>query len=103
MLSVWVMRSLLVALDVVLAAARASAQPAPDLPVDAATRSRVIEGALATLSRYYLFPDVAAKVSIEVRRRVAAKQYDGLTSGRAFAERLTRDLRALNHDPHLGV
>jgi hypothetical protein len=97
------MRSLLVVLVLVVTLSRASAQPAADLQVDAATRSKVIEGALAALTRYYVFPDVAAKISIEVRRRVATRKYDGLTSGRAFAQRLTDDLRAINRDPHLGI
>lgn len=97
------MRSLLAVLVLLSAMSRASAQPAPDLPVDAATRSKVIEGALATLTRYYVYPDVAAKINTEVRRRVAARKYDGVTSGRAFAELLTSDLRSVNHDQHIGV
>jgi len=66
-------------------------------------RSKLIERTLATLTRYYVFPDVAAKINIEIRRRVAAKKYDGVTSGRAFAELLTHDLRVVNHDQHIGV
>src|ERR1044071_2926212 len=97
------MRSLLAVLVLLSAMSRASAQPAPDRPVDAATRSKVIEGALATLTRYYVYPDVAAKINTEVRRRVAARKYDGVTSGRAFAELLTSDLRSVNHDQHIGV
>src|SRR4051794_26135856 len=97
------MRSLLVVLVLLVAVSRASAQPAPDLPVDAATRTKVIEGALAVLTRYYVFPEVAAKINIEVRRRVATRKYDAVTSGRAFAELLTNDLRAVNHDKHIGV
>ena len=103
MLSVSAMRSWLVVLVLVMVGLRASAQPAPDLPVDAATRSKVIEAALATLNRYYVFPGVAAKINTEVRRRAAARAYDKVTSGRAFAELLTRDLRTVNHDPHIGV
>jgi hypothetical protein len=87
----------------VVTLSRASAQPAADLQVDAATRSKVIEGALAALTQYYVFPDVAAKINIEIRRRVAAKKYDGVTSGRVFAEILTNDLRAVNRDKHIEV
>jgi hypothetical protein len=102
-ISVSAMRPLLIVLVLLVALSRASAQPAPDLPVDAATRTKVIERALATLTRYYVFPEVAAKIDSEVRRRVAAKKYDGVTSGRAFAELLTNDLRVVNHDMHIGV
>lgn len=103
MLSVSVMRSLLVAFVLAVAVSRAGAQPPSDLPVDAATRNKVIEGALAALTRYYVFPDVAAKINSEVRRRVAARKYDAVTSGRAFAELLTNDLRMVNHDQHIGI
>src|SRR5262245_37840692 len=102
-LSVSEMRSLLVVIFLLAAMSRASAQPAPDVPIDAATRSKVIEGALAALTRYYVYPDVAAKIRTEVRRRVAAKKYDGVTRGRALAELLTSDLRSVNHDQHLAV
>jgi hypothetical protein len=97
------MRLLLAVLVLLVAISRAGAQPAPDLPVNAATRTKVIEGALAVLTRSYVFPDIAAKINLEVRRRVAAKKYDAVTSGRALAELLTNDLRAVNHDKHIGV
>jgi hypothetical protein len=39
--------------------------------VDASTRSKVVESVLATLSRYHVFPDVAAKVNTGIHWRVA--------------------------------
>ncbi|HWO25138.1 MAG TPA: S41 family peptidase [Kofleriaceae bacterium] len=88
-----------------LALARpAAAQPAgPDLTLDAATRAKVIDASLAALTRYYVFPEVAGKMAAEIRRHVAAKKYDALTSARAFAEALTTDLRAVSRDKHLRV
>jgi hypothetical protein len=82
----------------------AAAQPAgPDLKVDAAARAKVIEGSLAALTKYYVFPDVAGKMEAAIKRHVAAKKYDALTSARAFAEALTADLRAVSRDKHLRV
>lgn len=92
-----------------VAAGSASAQPrrpgppGPDLTIDAATRTKVIEGALAALAKAYVFPEVAAKMQAEIRKHAAAKKYDSITSARAFAETLTTDLRAVSRDKHLRV
>lgn len=97
------MRPLLVLL---LLSATALAQPrggGPDLPIDAATRTKVIEGSLAALTKLYVFPDVAAKMSEAIKKHVAAKKYDRVTSARAFAEVLTADLRAVSRDKHVAV
>lgn len=86
------------------AASTAAAQPAgPDLKIDAAARATVIEGSLAALNKYYVFPDVAAKIELEIKKLVAAKKYDALTSAQAFAEALTTDLQAVSHDKHMRV
>ena len=80
--------ALLVALSVVSPVA---AEPEPDLTIDAATRSKVIEGSLAALTKSYVFPDVATRIGAAIRKHVAAKKYDALTSARAFAEVLTTE------------
>jgi len=69
----------------------AAAQPEPDLTIDAATRSKVIDGSLAALERYYVFPEMAKKIGAEIRKRVAARKYDQLARARAFAAALTTD------------
>ncbi len=92
-------------LPIVLAAAQpAVAQPGPepDLVIDAATRTKVIEGSLAALTKYYVFPDVAVKIDAEIRKQVAAKKYT-MTSAKAFALALTTDLQAVSHDRHMRV
>lgn len=102
------MRSLLLVvttLAITLALARpAAAQPSgPDLKLDPAARAKVIEGALAALAKGYVFPEVAAKMEAEIKKHVAAKKYDTLTSARAFAQALTTDLQAVSRDKHLRV
>jgi hypothetical protein len=74
-----------------------------DFKIDAAARQRVIEGASAMLNEFYVFPDTAKKMEEAVRARQKAGEYDSITNGDAFAEKLTADLREVSHDKHLGV
>jgi peptidase S41-like protein len=89
---------------VLAAAASAGAQPKqPDIQIDAAVRTQVIDASLAALQSRYVFPDVAAKIETAIRERVKAHAYDRVTSGTAFAEALTKDLQAVSHDKHMRV
>lgn len=73
----------------------------PDMALTPALRQEVIEGTISRLNATYVFPDVARKMEAALRRHEANREYDGMTSARAFAEKLTRDLRAVSHDLHL--
>lgn len=97
------MRSPIIALATLCVVLPAAAQPEPDLKIDAAARTKVIEGSLAALAKNYVFPEVAKKIDAEIRKHVAARKYDQLTSGRAFAAALTADLQAISHDRHMRV
>ena len=80
------------------------AQPEqPDLTIDAATRTQVIDGILKRLNDSYVFPDVAKKMDQSIRERVDKKEYDQITSAKEFATKLTNDLQAVSHDKHLRV
>jgi C-terminal processing protease CtpA/Prc len=72
-------------------------------PIDAATRTRVIDGVLTELNKSYVFPDVAKKMETAIRERAKKGEYDSLTDGKAFAEKLTEDLRAICQDKHLRI
>ena len=57
------------------------AQPEqPDLTIDAATRTQVVDGILKRLNDSYVFPDVAKKMEQSIRERVAKKEYEQITS-----------------------
>ena len=85
-------------------AAAACAQPEqPDLTIDAATRTQVIDSILKRLNESYVFPDVAKKMEQSIREHVAKKDYDQITSAKQFATTLTNDLQAISHDKHLRV
>jgi retinol-binding protein 3 len=87
-----------------LSAANAFAQPEqPDLTIDAATRTQVIDGMLKRLNDSYVFPEVAKKMEQSIRERVDKKEYDQITSAKQFATQLTNDLQAVSKDKHLRV
>lgn len=79
----------------------ASAQTAPTL--DAATRAAVLEGALKALNENYVFPEMAKQMDAAIRARMQRGEYDQITSGAAFAAKLTDDLREVCRDKHLRV
>lgn len=82
----------------------AFAQPEqPDLTIDAATRTQVIDAILKRLNDSYVFPDVAKKMEQSIRERVDKKEYDQITSAKQFATTLTKDLQAVSNDKHLRV
>lgn len=98
------MTKLALALCFVVAIAPASVSAAPDAPpadlvIDAATRAQVIDVIVAAVRDRYVFPALADKLASALRGHA----YDRITSARAFADALERDLQAVGHDKHLGV
>lgn len=75
----------------------------PDMTIDAATRTAVIDGILKNLNDSYVFPEVAKKMEQAVRDRVAKKEYDQITSAKTFAETLTRHFQEVSRDKHLRI
>ena len=75
----------------------------PDLTIDTATRSAVIEGALKKLNDNYVFPETAKKMEQDVRERIGRKEYDQITSAKALATTLQNHLQEVSHDKHLRV
>jgi retinol-binding protein 3 len=74
-----------------------------DFRIDAATRDRVIEGAIAKLNESYVFPETATKMGDAVRARQKRGEYNAVTNGATFASMLTEDLQEVSHDKHLRV
>src|SRR5438552_67026 len=75
----------------------------PDITIDAATRTQVIEALVKELNEKYIFPEVAKQVEKNLRDRLARKEYDNITSAAAFGKMLTDNLREISHDKHLNV
>jgi hypothetical protein len=73
------------------------------LKIDAATRARVIDGAIVQLSESYVSPESAKKMADAVKARQKRGEYDSVTDGDAFAKMLTDNFREVSHDKHLRV
>lgn len=74
-----------------------------DFKIDAATRARVIAGAIAYLDSNYVFADVATKMGSAVKARLERGEYDDVSNGISFAQLLTEHFREISHDLHLRV
>ncbi len=107
-------RNLRSALGLALAVAAVAAVPAtaqvlpgrldgPDGTVDATTRAAVIDQLVDSMNRRYVFPDKAKETAQAIRRRQQRREYDRITSARAFADSLTAHVQAVTHDLHLRV
>lgn len=73
------------------------------LKIDAAERTRVIDGAVSNLNEFYVYPDTARKMSDALRAHQKNGDYDSVTDADAFADLLTSHLEQVSHDKHLHV
>jgi len=71
--------------------------------IDAAARTRVIDGAIAQLNEFYVFPETAKKMGDLVKSKQKKGDYDSITDGDAFAKKLTDNFQEVSHDKHLRV
>jgi len=92
------------ALSATFPGAPARAQrPAEPPPLDAGLKSTIVERVSGALLDVYVFPDVAQQMVDLLRQNLGSGDYDQLRTLPAFTARLTRDLRSISHDLHLGV
>ena len=75
----------------------------PDLPIDAATRSAVVESLAHQLDTRYFDAARGAALARTLRERDRAHAYATIASSAALAERLNADLGTDSHDKHLHV
>jgi C-terminal processing protease CtpA/Prc len=75
----------------------------PDMTLDAATRTQVIEGVIKRFNQSYVFPEVAKTMEQSVREQMRKGEYDKITSAQMLAETLTANLRQVSKDTHVGV
>jgi hypothetical protein len=101
--SLTILASLVLLVLQLSAVAVAQGPEQPDLTIDAATRTQVIDGVLKRLNDSYVFPETAKKMETAIRDRVSKKEYDQITSAKEFATKLTSDLQAVSNDKHLRV
>ncbi len=75
----------------------------PDLPLDAATRSAVVEQLARELDTRYVDVARGAALARTLRSRLQGHAYDAIATSAALADRLNTDLAADSHDKHLHV
>ena len=69
--------------------------------LDAAQRQRVIQAAVANLTKYYIDPDVAQKMAGALLAHEKSGDDNAAADGQVFADLLTRQMTSVSHDPHL--
>jgi len=87
-----------------LVLSRAQTRPEQtDLPINAATRTEVIESVLRRLNESYVLPEVAAQMEKSIRSRIQKGEYNQITGSAVLAQTLTSHLREISKDKHLGL
>lgn len=71
--------------------------------LDSAARAKIIEEVTVLITEKYVFPEVAKEIAAYIQSRHKANVYDSITSLHTFTRELTKDLRSVNNDAHLGV
>ncbi|MBN2184648.1 MAG: S41 family peptidase [Candidatus Krumholzibacteriota bacterium] len=80
-----------------------AARPGELAPIDAAARAAIVDSVTAIIDSVYVLGEPAARIVAEVRRALAAGEYDGIDDPAEFAERLHHDCQRVNHDGHFRV
>lgn len=76
---------------------------AADEPLTPAVRSAVLDAVAARLDSTYVDTAAAPKIVKALRAREEAHAYDAITNPAQFGEMVTRDMRSVNGDLHLGL
>jgi retinol-binding protein 3 len=76
-------------------------QDQPDLKIDDKAVRDVIEAAIKNLKEAYVFPETAAKMETDLRRRLETGEFDEITSAKKLATVLTDRLQGVSKDKHL--
>ena len=81
------------------------AQPGPstDLPIDAETRSRVVEKAASNIERYYFDERLARQMAEVVRARQASGGYNADVTAMQLSRSIEADMRGTSRDGHIRV
>jgi hypothetical protein len=74
-----------------------------DTTLDSNKRTQIIDAVINTLDENYIHPDKAAEMAALLRKNLSQGVYDEFNSRDPFIRRLTKDLRSVTNDLHLGV
>ena len=71
--------------------------------IDEKRRHAVVDAIAREIDAHYVTPEVGTKMIAAMRVHLARGDYDAITQAPDFAAALTKDLREISHDKHLGV
>ena len=71
--------------------------------IDAPGRAKIIDGAIAKLDSFYVFPNVAKRMADSLRARRTRGAYDTYTNAPSFSVKLNSELRDLSRDKHMNI
>lgn len=74
-----------------------------DIPVSVAERNTIIRSVLDSLTRYYVSSDLATLIVKTIEERNRKGSYAKINKGSVLSDTLTRHLRELSKDEHLGL
>ena len=74
-----------------------------DLPINAVTRTEVIESVFRRLNESYVLRETAAQMEKSIRSRIQKGEYNQINSSTVLAQTLTSHLREISNDKHLEV
>ncbi|MBP6704275.1 MAG: S41 family peptidase [Vicinamibacteria bacterium] len=80
-----------------------SARAGSDEPLTSAIRTAVIDAVVSRLESTYVDVEATPSIVKALRARQASSAYDGIVNPAQFGEVVTRDLRSVNGDLHLGL
>jgi hypothetical protein len=78
-------------------------KPRPEVVVDRAMRTAMIDALVAELNDHYVFPDKARQFEAILRQREQEGRYDKTRDGYRLATQLTADIHGIAKDQHLKV
>jgi hypothetical protein len=71
--------------------------------LDNASKAKIVEEIAKLITDKYVFPNAAKEMATYIRSRLKENAYDQATSLSVFIQELTKDLRSVNKDAHLGI
>ena len=80
-----------------------AAQAAPDAPLTPQQRTKAIGDIAVQFEKIYVDPEVGQRMARDLRTRLQAGEYDGITSSRELASVLSKHIDAICKESHTGV
>ncbi len=86
-----------------LASAQMGPPNQPDMTVDAAQRTALVNSMINELNKNYVFPEKAKKMEAALRKHLKQGDYNNVSSAKKLSDLLTEHLIAETSDKHLRV